>query len=120
VLCHAEVCTEELASDARLRAALPAACALSPLWGGTTLYAHGDLPFNPATAHFDLLQRIPTDGAHAAELFDFAFGYYFGYSHMLLLAHKGRTYRWGLLWPADPLPPLRCFALALAIGAAFR
>jgi hypothetical protein len=46
--------------------------------------------------------------AHAAELFDFAFGY----SRMLLLAHfarllsatksyfnKGRTYRWGLLWP---------------------
>jgi hypothetical protein len=57
---------------------------------------------------------------HAAELFDFAFGYYFGYSQMLLLAHKDRTYRWGLLWPADPLPPLRCFALALAIGAAFR
>ena len=36
----------------------------------TPLITSSLLTFNPATTHFDLLQRIPTDGAHAAELFE--------------------------------------------------
>ena len=40
---HAEVCTEELALEARLRRALPSDCALHTAWGGQTLVHRDDL-----------------------------------------------------------------------------
>jgi len=49
VLAHAEVCPEEKAADARVRAALGArGAALDLLWGGATLYHASDLPFAAA------------------------------------------------------------------------